>query len=290
MLVPAPELALEYGLFSARQARDAGVGRPEMERNLRAGRWERTGRGLLQVASRPVREGDDIVRAYLEGPRGSVVGFESAALLHGWELLRRPGRPWLITPAGGRGGISVPISEDEVCWMGIVPATRPARTALDVACRGYSEEAVVAVDSALRSGAVSAAELTDLFAVSRRRGIQAARHVLAMADPASGSVPETQARLLFAASDLPKPLTQFVVRKGGRFIARADFAWPAAKLVVEIDGFGPHSGRDAFQRDRRRQNALVNEGWKVLRFTVDDIRNDPWRVIHEIRHALGLAD
>ena len=81
-----------------------------------------------------------------------------------------------------------------------------------------------------------------------------------------------------------------MVRKGGRFIARADFAWPAAKLVVEIDGFGPHSGRDAFQRDRRRQNALVNESWKVLRFTVDDIRNDPWRVIHEIRQALGLAD
>ena len=167
MLMPAPELALEYGLFSVRQAREAGVSRRDLERNLRAGRWVRTGRGLLQVASRPAREGDDIVRAYLQGPRGCVVGFESAASLHGWDLLRRPDRPWLITPAGGRGGISVPIGDDEVCWLGIVPVTRPGRTALDIACRGYSEEAVVAIDSALRSGAVSAAELAELFGVFR---------------------------------------------------------------------------------------------------------------------------
>jgi hypothetical protein len=171
--------------------------------------------------------------------------------------------------------------------LGIVPVTRPARTALDVACRGYSEEAVVAVDSALRAGAVSAAELTELFAVSRRRGIQEARRVLAAADPASGSVAETQARLLFAAHGLPAPVTQYVIRVDGWIIARVDFAWPDARLVVEIDGFGPHSSREAFQRDRTRQNALVNEHWRVLRFTVDDIRRFPHRVIQEIREALA---
>ncbi len=289
MLAPAPELALEYGLFSVRQARAAGFPRRDVERNLRIGRWERAGRGLLQTAGRTAREGDAIVRVLLQGPRGAVVGFESAALLHDWELLRRPDRPLLITPAGGRGGISAPICEDEICWFGIVPVTRPARTALDIACRGYSDAAVVAVDSALRSGMVSAAELSDLFAVSRRRGIQAARRVLASTDPKSGSVPETQARLLFAASGLPEPLTQFVVRVDGWIVARADFAWPTAMLIVEIDGFGPHSGRDAFQRDRTRQNILVNEGWKVLRFTVDDIRNRPEEVVAKIRRALATA-
>ena len=170
--------------------------------------------------------------------------------------------------------------------MGFIPVTRPARTALDIACRGYSEAAVVAVDSALRSMQVSAAELTELFAVARRRGIQAARQVLAMSDPRSGSVPETQARLLFAARGLPKPVSQLVIPVEGIHY-RVDFAWPAARLVVEIDGYGPHSGRDAFQRDRARQNALVNAKWKVLRFTVDDVRNDSDRVIAEILQALS---
>jgi hypothetical protein len=149
------------------------------------------------------------------------------------------------------------------------------------------QESAARTSSAICVLAVGSAWVAGFFRwradLSVRATTSSGRTWKVLADPwwaTSGSVPETQARLLFAAYELPKPLTQFVVRAGGRFIARADFAWPAAKLVVELDGFGPHSGRDAFQRDRRRQNALVNEGWKVLRFTVDDISNDPWRVIH----------
>lgn len=288
MLLPVPELAVEYGLFSRRQAREAGSSRADIERNLRTGRWERAGWGLLQVAGRSSRDGDDVVRALLNAPGGAVVGYESAALVHGWDLLCLPRKPLLITPPGGRGGASVPIAEDDICWIGIVPVTRPARTALDIACRGYSEAAVAAIDSAMRSQQVSAGELTELFATSRRRGIQAARRVLQMSDPMCGSVPETQARLLFASRGLPEPVSQLVIPVDGVHY-RVDFAWPAARLVVEIDGYGPHSGREAFQYDRTRQNALVNAKWKVLRFTVADIRNDPDRVIAEILKALSEA-
>jgi very-short-patch-repair endonuclease len=70
-------------------------------------------------------------------------------------------------------------------------------------------------------------------------------------------------------------------------VARADFGWPEALLIAEIDGFGPHSSRSVFQRDRTRQNALVNAGWLVLRFTVDDIRLRPEMVVDVIRKALA---
>jgi hypothetical protein len=242
---------------------------------------------LLQVADREPRDGDRIVRVVLNGPQGAVVGFETAAMVHRWELLRPPAKPALIVPAGGRGGTSIPIADDEICWRGVVPVSTPARTALDIACRGVTDDAVVAVDSALRSTMVCAAELNQLFAVSRPRGISAARRVLALSDPGSGSVPETQARLLFSAAGLPISVTQLLVLVDGRIVARVDFGWPEAMLIVEIDGFGPHSGRTAFQHDRTRQNALVNAGWLVLRFTVEDIRLRPEMVVREIRRALA---
>lgn len=50
---------------------------------------------------------------------------------------------------------------------------------------------------------------------------------------------------------------QYVV---GRFIA--DFAAPAARLVVEVDG-GYHAGRSG--PDARRDEALRRLGWRVLR-------------------------
>jgi very-short-patch-repair endonuclease len=52
--------------------------------------------------------------------------------------------------------------------------------------------------------------------------------------------------------------TQFVV--GGRYIV--DFAAPAARLVVEVDG-GVH--RDRVRADARRDRDLRRLGWRVLR-------------------------
>jgi hypothetical protein len=114
-----------------------------------------------------------------------------------------------------------------------------------------------------------------------------ARHVLSTVDAGSGSVPESEARLLFASAGLPAPTTQFVVRDGHRFIARLDFAWEEALLAVEIDGFAYHSASGDFQRDRSRQNIVQLQGWLVLRFTVADIRDNPDEVVAQIRSALA---
>lgn len=47
---------------------------------------------------------------------------------------------------------------------------------------------------------------------------------------------------------------------------------------LESDGFIPHA-RDAdrriFSRGRRRQNAIALSGWNILRFSTDDIQDDP---------------
>ena len=70
---------------------------------------------------------------------------------------------------------------------------------------------------------------------------------------------------------------------------RLDYAWPDRLLAVEVDGYGPHSSREAFQSDRARQNALVLAGWTVLRFTWADVRDRPAAVAAVLRRALGAS-
>jgi len=49
-------------------------------------------------------------------------------------------------------------------------------------------------------------------------------------------------------------------------------------VVVEIDGWVAHSGKQSFVDDRRRQNRLVRAGYTVLRFTW-------WDLIHDLDDA-----
>jgi very-short-patch-repair endonuclease len=55
----------------------------------------------------------------------------------------------------------------------------------------------------------------------------------------------------------------------GEFLGRADLYYPDRRLVIEYDG---ENHRDRLVSDVRRQNALVNAGYHVLRFTAADLR------------------
>jgi very-short-patch-repair endonuclease len=68
-----------------------------------------------------------------------------------------------------------------------------------------------------------------------------------------------------------------------RFVARVDLYYPQARLAIEYDG-GNH--RDRLVEDNRRQNALVNAGYRLLRFTAADIHGRPDVVVAQVRAAL----
>ncbi|HEX4016622.1 MAG TPA: type IV toxin-antitoxin system AbiEi family antitoxin domain-containing protein [Frankiaceae bacterium] len=287
MLEPDPEHAVAYGIFSVRQARSAGYSDARIRRNVERGRWQRSRRGVLEVVGREPQAGDPIVRELLTaGPR-AVVAFAPAAEVHGWDLGRLPDTPRVILPPGVHGRCAnvrhAPLGPDEVESRGVIVVTTPLRTALDLASVLARNLGVVALDTALRLG-VPWDELARCSG-ARRSGVRRAREALELADPRSGSVPETQARLLFHDAGLPPPVSQQRLHIGGMDM-RVDFAWAAAKVVVEIDGRRWHIDGAAFQLDRTRQNALVQAGWLVLRFTVEDIRLRPEYVVAEVRRAL----
>jgi len=79
------------------------------------------------------------------------------------------------------------------------------------------------------------------------------------------------------------------VRDDRGVIGVVDVLFPAARLVIEVDGRRAH-GADRFQHDRSRQNRLVAAGLTVLRFTWQDLRDRPADVVAQVRamlHRLG---
>ena len=61
----------------------------------------------------------------------------------------------------------------------------------------------------------------------------------------------------------------------------ADFACVPARLVIELDG-SAHGSADALERDARRTQRLMELGWRVLRFSNDDLLNRTDEVLEAI--------
>ncbi len=61
-----------------------------------------------------------------------------------------------------------------------------------------------------------------------------------------------------------------------------DALWPEHNLAVEIDDWQTHRTRHAFRNDRAKGNAIVAAGYRLLRFTADDLA-DPPQVVARLR-------
>lgn len=72
-----------------------------------------------------------------------------------------------------------------------------------------------------------------------------------------------------ALTALPPPVRELRFAPPRRW--RADLAWPAARVIVEVDGAvfvrGRHTRGTGFMRDCEKLNAAVLAGWRVLRVT-----------------------
>jgi very-short-patch-repair endonuclease len=60
-------------------------------------------------------------------------------------------------------------------------------------------------------------------------------------------------------------------------------------VAVEVDGWAWHVDAQRFANDRRKQNALVRDGWDPLRFTWHDLDGRPDEVVGEIDATRAAA-
>jgi very-short-patch-repair endonuclease len=131
-----------------------------------------------------------------------------------------------------------------------------------------------------------------LLEVARRGrdGVGPLRALIAERDPSlapAASDLETLLLQVLRAHGVPAPVRQFqTVIDGETF--RLDLAYPDSKIFLEGDGFGVHTTRHAFERDRHRQNLLVLAGWMPLRFTWRQLCRQPRRAAYQVLDARNL--
>lgn len=174
------------------------------------------------------------------------------------------------------------LPRDATMRHGRLPVVVPERAVLD--CMGVLGDNAAGrlVDTALarlvRPGRLRRHYVHNLG----RHGNSAAYRQLVRAVPGAASHPErVLARALRRAG-----LAGFGVNQPVRGYV-ADLLHRELRLIIEVDGWSTHGGREAFQRDRTRQNVLVAAGHAVLRYTADDIAYRLPAVVREVTAVMA---
>jgi hypothetical protein len=222
----------------------------------------------------------------------AVFSGQTAGWLHGLDL---PWKPIEVTVPdvhlSARADVVIHrsrLAANEVVGIRGLRSTTPLRTAIDLGRRLRPTEAVVALDMALHVGLATIGELRAFVALHPgSKGIGRLRRAVELADPASESPMETRFRILIFKAGLPRPETQVELRDSAdRFLARTDFYYRDQRLAIEYDG-GSH--RHTLEEDNRRQNRLLEAGYRLLRFTAADVRDNPDLLVAQIAAALGVS-
>lgn len=169
---------------------------------------------------------------------------------HGFDWQRRTIPPELVGRAQG------------------LACTVPGLTALDL-CLTHGGDAL---DVVLRSRRATVAQLHEVLCLTAgRRGNADRRRLLLDSRDDAWSPAERAAHILLRAEGITGWTGNYPLWLAGTCYY-LDIAFPERKLAIEIDGRAYHSDRDAFERDRWRQNDIVLAGWRVLRFTAEMLR------------------
>ncbi|HXP90875.1 MAG TPA: type IV toxin-antitoxin system AbiEi family antitoxin domain-containing protein, partial [Fibrobacteria bacterium] len=164
--------AVQEGLFTARQAIEAGYSLPLLVHHRRAGNIARLRRGIYRLVQFPASEHEELVAIWLWSEQQGVVSHQNALLLHELSDVL-PSQIHLTLPAAWRPRrLRVPegvvvyhadVSPDERTWFGAVPITTPRRTLMDCARDGIDPKLLrQAVKQALARGHLSKRQLEEL--------------------------------------------------------------------------------------------------------------------------------
>ncbi|WP_433798594.1 type IV toxin-antitoxin system AbiEi family antitoxin domain-containing protein [Actinomycetospora sp. CA-084318] len=269
------------GLLSTAQAKEAGFTRAQIAARVKKGEWLREANGVLRAADHPVTPRSRIRAAMLSlGEDATLVG-RSAAFW--WRLTdvapaeieiavdhaRQP-RP--------RTGVrllrrAVP-PQDRVVVDGVPVTKKPATVLAAVASLGLLLGARL-MDQALQAGV----SLEAMWDVHRRTigryGAVVALQLLLLAGGGARSEAERTAHRLLRSAGLRGWHADHEIRLPGFGRAVLDVAFVERRVLIEIDGWAYHRDLRAFLRDARRQNALMLDGWVVIRTNWFELREHP---------------
>jgi very-short-patch-repair endonuclease len=229
--------------------------------------------------------------AVLWGGDCSAISHRAAAALYRLDGCE-PGPVELTVDVGAScraGGLRVHQSK----WEGVetrtvsgLRVTAPEHTLVDLARTMPLDFLDDVLESALRLGLTTPERVRSRL--GSRPGSAALREILEHRGYGRPRGSRLEGRFLRVLRDtgLPLPTSQHEVRIGAaRYFI--DFAYPELRLAIELDGLAKRTSRQAVDRELARQNAMVLDGWTVLRFTWSDVTERPDRVVDCVLRAVA---
>lgn len=230
----------------------------------------------------------DTVAAWLWSSRRAVIAGRAAAALHGAVWVDAATPIELITAHGRkRPGIVVreeKLGEDEVCRIGDLPVTTPARTALDLARFLPRNQAVAHLDDLAAATGIDAATVLALAArYPGLRGIRKARIALDLMDAGAQSPKETWLRLVLIDAGFGRPRTQIPVTDGYSE-AFLDMGYEDGRIGFDYDGAIHQTDRRRFVHDIGRAELIERQGWLDIHVVAE---HSTGFILHRAREAFA---
>jgi very-short-patch-repair endonuclease len=282
--------AAQSGLVSSRQIRAAGLSRAAQQRRLASGLW-RAQLGAIRILDTGTPDSQDAWALHLSCEVPLLVSGTTALALRGWSI------PWRRLVVRSRAHVRIAgVALVRREHLDLLRSPEPALASPDLAlidCLRFLSpgEATALLDFALQHSWTTPDRFRELVAAESRLSRPESDWLHTLVDRVMNGAQsdgERHMHTILLRTSRTDWIGNYVVRRSdGHIIARCDFALPDLKLAVEVDGRTAHTGRTAFERDRRRQNALILAGWTVLRFTWQQITTSPDEVLLTVTQALA---
>ena len=184
------------------------------------------------------------------------------------------------------------LPDDEKTFVEGIPVTTVPRTIFDLAATETKRQVERAMDEAEVRRLTDSLSLPDLLErYPRRPGSAILREILCDDTALSGITQNDFEEAFVAVLDahrLPRPrFNADIVVRGRHF--NVDCLWWKGRLIVELDGRDVHGTARAFEADRERDRLLLAEGWRVMRLTWRQVRDDPAEIVADLRGLLEDA-
>jgi hypothetical protein len=229
---------------------------------------------------------------------GGVASGALAAALHALDsIYLKP--PYATVPSQGRperGGIKrQDLFLHSIVDVDGIPCTNGLQTMIDLAHRSSDRTWEQALESALRKGLVTIADLDlalNRLGRSRTPGTRRIRRVLQIrpdgAPPTDSLLETLMVQLIREHTNLPDPTRQFTVGAVADPRARRlDLAYPDHGLFIELDG-EHHLGQPVYDA-RRETEVVAKTGWLPGRFTWTEVTRAPIPTARRVEELFARA-
>jgi very-short-patch-repair endonuclease len=270
------------------------MSRGQIERRLATGEWQRVSTGgyrLIKMAGRL-----NTVRAAVAILPHATVSHFSAAAVH--DIPAVPTEVVSVTVhaqtthtfPGVRVFRSLDLENSHRRKSGGLPTTTLERTVVDLAACLRPLHLGVVVDEVLASGRCEVADVRRVLETVARRGRRGVVVLRAVLDersdgPIKASPLERKGLRLLEGAEMDGFSVEYTIPWTSN--RRFDVAFVADQVAIEWDSRRWHTQKEAMRNDRERDRDALAHGWRVLRFTWEDVHGAQTDVIETIRTVLG---